>query len=60
MFSIFLTSSVPADEYYLYVRMETWLISKLDKLVTFAVTWFECLLHFSIGIVSFNVQVCVA
>jgi len=54
MFSIFLTSSVPADEYYLYVRMETWLISKLDKLVTFAVTWFECLLHFSIGIVSFN------
>jgi hypothetical protein len=31
MFSAFLTSSMPADEDYLYVRMETWLVSKLDK-----------------------------
>jgi hypothetical protein len=26
----FLAAFMPADEEYLYVRMETWLVSKLD------------------------------
>ena len=33
MFSTSLTSSMPADEDYLYVSMETWLVSKLNKLL---------------------------